>query len=152
MTRSVASGFTLPELVIVLVIVGVLAAFFVPRLTPRASFDLAGFQQELTAGLRYAQKYAVSAGCPVRASINANSFELRHSSSCAAGDFAVLLQRPSGGAYAVAAPSGITLSPAGSFTFAGTGAASTTVTISLTSSAGTREIAVIGPTGYVDIL
>jgi MSHA pilin protein MshC len=148
--RSVA-GFTFVELVVVLVIVGVLAIFAIPRLVSQSSFDLAGYQQEFAAGLRYGQKYAFAAGCPVRVTIASGSFSLHHSSSCDAGDFASLLPHPTqGGGYTVPAPSGITLSPAGTFSFLGTGEASTTVTITLTSSAGSRQVAIIGPTGYVD--
>lgn len=145
------SGFTLPELVVVLVIVGVLAAFVMPRFANQSTFDLAGYQQEFAAGLRYGQKYAFAAGCPVRATITTGGFALHHSSSCDAGDFVALLPHPTqGGGYTVPAPAGITLSPAGTFSFLGTGEASTTVTITLTSSAGSRQVAVIGPTGYVD--
>ncbi|MEX0899228.1 MAG: GspH/FimT family pseudopilin [Gammaproteobacteria bacterium] len=144
-------GFTFVELVVVLVVVGALAVFAMPRLVSQSAFDLAGFQQEVASGLRYGQKYAFAAGCPVRATITSGGFALHHSSSCDAGDFSALLPHPTqGGGYTVPAPSGITLSPAGTFSFLGTGEASTTVTITLTSSAGARQVSIIGPTGYVD--
>lgn len=146
-----SSGFTFVELVVVLVIVGVLAVFAVPRFARQDGFDLAGYQQELAAGLRYGQKYAFAAGCPVRAVIASTGLELRRSTTCDNGDFSVLLTHPTrNGGYAVPAPSGLTLSPAGAFSFLATGEASATVTISLSSSAGARQVAVIGPTGYVD--
>ncbi len=145
------AGFSFVELVVVLVLVGILAAFTIPRLVSQSSFDLAGYQQELAFGLRYGQKYAFAAGCPVRATITSGGFALQHSSSCDAGDFAVLVPHPTkSGGFTVPAPAGITLSPAGTFTFLGTGEASTTVTITLTSSAGSRQVEIIGPTGYVD--
>lgn len=145
------AGFSFVELVVVLVLVGVLAVFIVPRLASQSTFDLGGYTQEFAAGLRYGQKYAFAAGCPVRATIASGGFALQHSSSCDAGDFSVLLPHPTkSGGYTVPAPAGITLSPAGTFSFLGTGEASTTVTITLTSSAGTRQVAIIGPTGYVD--
>lgn len=144
-------GFSFVELIIVLVIVGTLAAFAIPKLVDRGGFDLSGYAQELASGLRYGQKYAFAAGCPVRATINSGGFSLHHSSTCGAGDFVVLLPHPTkSGGYTVPAPAGITLSPAGTFSFLGTGEASTTVTITLTSSAGSRQVAIIGPTGYVD--
>ncbi len=143
-------GFSFVELVVVIVILGTLAVFVIPRLTQQSVFDLAGFQEEVAAGLRYGQKYAFAAGCPVRAVVSSGGFELRHSSSCDAGDFSVLLPHPTQGTYSVTAPSGITLSPAGNFEFLGTGEASASVTITLSSSAGSRTVAVIGPTGYVD--
>lgn len=145
------AGFSFVELVVVLVLVGILAAFTIPRLVSQSSFDLGGYQQELAAGLRYGQKYAFAAGCPVRATIASGGFALHHSSTCDAGDFTTLLPHPTkSGGYTVPAPAGITLSPAGTFSFLGTGEASTTVTITLTSTAGSRQVAIIGPTGYVD--
>lgn len=146
-------AFTFVEVVVVLVIVGLLAVFTIPRLPARATFDLPGYQQELVAGLRYAQKYAFAAGCPVRVTLSAGGFSAHHSSSCDAGDFSVLLPHPTrGSGYAVNAPTGVVLSPAGSFVFTGTGEASASPTITLTSSAGTRQVVVVGPTGYVDAL
>ena len=142
-------GMTFVELVIVLVLVGILAVFALPRLVPRIEFDLVGFQQEFAAGLRYAQKYAFASGCPVRVVVVSGGFQVSHSSTCAAGDFASLLPHPTGGAYSVSAPDGVTLSPA-VFEFLGSGEASQTLTITLTASAGSRQVAVIGPTGYVD--
>lgn len=142
-------GFTFVELVVILLIVGILAVFAMPRLIEREPFDLAGFQQEVAAGLRYAQKYAFASGCPVRVILVSGGFQLRHSSSCAAGDFVSLLPHPAGNTYSVTAPDGITLTPA-VFEFLGNGEASQTLTLILTASVGSRQIAVIGPTGYVD--
>ena len=115
----------------------------------RTGFDLAGFQQETAAGLRYAQKYAFASGCPVRVIVVSGGFQLLHSSTCAAGDFASLLRHPAGDFYSVTAPDGVTLSPA-VFEFLANGQASQTLTITLTASVGALQIAVIGPTGYVD--
>ena len=58
------TGFTLPELVIVLVIIGILAAFAAPRLDV-TGFERQIFADELTNGLRHARKVALNSGCPV---------------------------------------------------------------------------------------
>jgi MSHA pilin protein MshC len=52
-------GFTLIELVMVLVLLGVLAVFVAPRLNSR-DFEARGFHDETLALLRYAQKSAIA--------------------------------------------------------------------------------------------
>jgi MSHA pilin protein MshC len=145
------SGFTFVELIVVIVIIGVLAVIAVPRLTPQVAFDQAGFHQEVVSSLRYAQKYALAAGCPVRVVVGSNSIGLFHSSTCDAGDFSVPLQHPvRGGAYSVAAPSGVTLSPPSMFQFTPSGEASADASFDVLASTGSRAVAVIAATGYVD--
>ncbi len=53
-------GFTLIELVMVLVLVGVLAVFAAPRLLATSDINARGFHDETLAYLRYAQKSAIA--------------------------------------------------------------------------------------------
>jgi MSHA pilin protein MshC len=62
-------GFTLMELVVVLLVVSILAAFAAPRLN-LAGFRSAGFSQQAITAIRYAQKQAVSTGCSVTVEID----------------------------------------------------------------------------------
>jgi MSHA pilin protein MshC len=65
-----ASGFTLTELVLILVLIGILAVVVVPRLDIRG-FERRAFATELVNALRYAQKTAMGTGCPVQATVDA---------------------------------------------------------------------------------
>lgn len=55
-----AAGFTLVELVVTLVIVGILAVVAMPRFFDRGGFESRGFTDEALAMLRYAQKTAIA--------------------------------------------------------------------------------------------
>lgn len=57
--RTRPTGFTLIELVMVLVVLGVLAVVLIPRLNTQ-DFDARGFHDETLAMLRYAQKTAIA--------------------------------------------------------------------------------------------
>lgn len=58
--RSAESGFTLVELVMTMVIVGVLAAFAIPRFTDVTSFDEATYRDSVISVLSLARQRAIS--------------------------------------------------------------------------------------------
>ncbi len=72
-----AAGFTLVELVVVLVILGILAAIAAPRFFDNRTFAQRGYYEELAAALKYSQKLAVASGCPVRVTISAGGYQAR---------------------------------------------------------------------------
>jgi MSHA pilin protein MshC len=64
MTRR-AGGFTMVELVVVIVLVGILGAVAAARYFDRGSFDAAAYAEQTKSMLRYAQKTAVAQHRPV---------------------------------------------------------------------------------------
>lgn len=75
-------GYTLIELVVVILLVGILGAVMVPRINI-AGFRSAGFFQQSLSAIRFAQKQAISTGCSVQVDISAGACELNWS-GCAA--------------------------------------------------------------------
>lgn len=69
-------GFTLVELIMVVVILGVLAVYAVPRMFNSGDFNARGFHDETLAYLRYAQKTAIAQRRTVCVTFGANSLTL----------------------------------------------------------------------------
>jgi MSHA pilin protein MshC len=70
-------GFTITELVVVIVIVGILAVVALPRMFTRISFDALRFYDDAQAAVRYAQKLAIAGRCnSVQVQTTASSIQL----------------------------------------------------------------------------
>lgn len=144
-------GFTLVELIAVMVVVAVLAAVAVPRLTGNQAFDDLKFMGQVEAALRYAQKSAIAKRRLVCVAFAADSVTLRYKSSEGAGSCDSDLPGPAGEAapFTVSAPSGITLSPLpADFSFNALGQPSARTVVAF-SGGNSRQITVEAETGYV---
>lgn len=70
-TTQPQRGFTLVELVIVIIMIGILAATALPRFGGSNGFEERGFRDQVVAGLRFAQKSAIAARRTVRVDFTA---------------------------------------------------------------------------------
>ena len=67
-------GYTLVELVVVMAVAGVMAAYIAPRFWNQQSFSDRGYVDELAAALRATQKAAVITGCPAQLTLTSTSY------------------------------------------------------------------------------
>lgn len=153
-------GFTLVELITVLVVLGVLAVAVLPRLNDVSDIQAMGFHDEVVSALRHAQKTAVSHRRLVCASFASGTVTLTVAgTNPASGCGAATLNGPKGGsAYATSPdPSAVSASatPAGPIYFQPSGKitdATGTPTDYIVSVSGLtgNTISLVGNTGYVD--
>jgi len=94
------AGFTLVELITVLVIVGVLAVVALPRFFDSGVFQSRGFADQVQASLRYAQKSAIAKHRFVCADFTANSVTLTYDPTAPGSAHTAMTACPGGSAMA----------------------------------------------------
>ena len=145
-------GFTLPELVMVIVVIGILAVVTAPRFISWKGFASRGFYDEAQAVVRYAQKTAIAWRRSIVVCVSATEIRAISNIDCAAP--VTLMHPTTGGELKSPAPPGVTLSSSAgpSFSFDALGRPSAPATITLTSTITddpARQIVVASETGYV---
>lgn len=155
--RGACRGFTMVELILVMVIAGILAAVAVPRMIGRTSFDTRGFADQLAATVRFAQKLAIAQRRAVFVQLTANDTMLCYVATvpCPAASRA---PGPGGEKpYTVSAPNGVAIaSPLAVLAFDRGGRPQTAALLDIAAQldiqvngTGTHHVRVERETGYV---
>lgn len=109
-------GFTLVELIVVILLVSILAAVAGPKFFDRTSFQEWGYSDELRGALRYAQKIAMASGCNTQVDLSGGNFSLSQlsGSDCASGTYTRTVPLPggSGSTFSGTKPAGVSVSVA----------------------------------------
>ena len=175
-----AAGFTMVELVVVLILIGILSAIGVGRFFSRGGYDAAAFAEQARSMVRYAQKLAVAQNrqvfvhgtsdgvalcfestmpCPAASQVPVPSGD--NDGSDATRKFCVSGGTYSGGWYCQGLPAGVTMMPvSGSlapFFFNGlgqpgvsSGGAFLGLTVTIAGDGMSSQISVAPETGYVN--
>lgn len=142
-------GFSLVELILVMVIAGILAAVAAPRLIGRGSFDTRGFADQLAATVRFAQKLAISQRRDVFMHLSASDATLCYSVTmpCASHAPGPGGEKP----YTINAPGGVAIaSPVAVLGFDAGGRPNTAARLDIqVNGTGTHRVFVERETGYV---
>lgn len=149
MLRGASKGFTLVELITVMVLVGILSLTALPRFFDTRDFTGQGFYDELISAVRFGRATAVASGCSVQVRITSSPAGyglFQRATDCTTGAFTRPVPHPSqSGDFTGNAPNGVTVTAA-TLTFDGHGRADADVSVTV---AGSRIFDVVAATGYV---
>ncbi|MES2048543.1 MAG: type II secretion system protein [Pseudomonadota bacterium] len=153
-----SSGFTMIELVMVMVLAGILAVAIIPRFANKSAFDERGFFDQSISMVRYAQKVAIAQRRNVFVNTTTNAICLTYvtDANCASTTqsekvFALSpmpLITDQSWMYATA-PAGIRFGTTTSFSFSALGKPTAGTVININSTGPMQTITVEAETGYV---
>lgn len=160
-TRACERGFTLVELIMVLVIFGVLVTMGTSLFFNVQAFHERGFFDQTVSAVRYAQKYAVASGCTVRVNIAAAGFSLWTATSapacsntapCTPGSYGTAVLDPVEGTlpFGRNATADVGLAPAGDICFRPNG--TTTLAVDTVVTVGTSQFRISAGSGFAQQL
>lgn len=117
--RKQERGFSLIELVAVVVLLAILGVVALGRIAGMEGYQSLGFFNETVNALRYGRKLAETTGCRVQARITASGWSLWQGDSCNSASYGLAVTDPAsrGQAYARSAPTGVSIGPAATLVF-----------------------------------
>lgn len=149
-------GYSVIELVVVIAVLGILAAVAAPRFFARDVFAERGYADELADAIRQAQRTATVTGCPVEVRVTTAGLQARlpqasagHCASLAASTWTTPIRRSDGGTLDAAPPSGVSIvgSARVVFDFDGRASNGSAITIQV----GGRTVSIAAITGRVAV-
>lgn len=147
------SGFTLVELIVVMMIVGILAVAAIPRFFQRQTFEARGYYDQALTMMRYAQKVAIAQRINVfvNADATSNTICLTYVADVGCTNLTGVINPADNTRFSKTAPTGVTLSSSVSFSFSALGKPNPDAAVSLgiVGDGTTRIITVEKETGYV---
>lgn len=153
--RRPPRGFTLTELVLILVITGILAIAVLPRFINTRTFEARTYYDQAASMIRYGQKVAIAQGRVVFVNVDAadRTICLTYDTADAGCDAATGVLDPGDRArkFSLTAPASVTFSGSVSFAFTALGKPSpdAAVSFAIIGDDMTRTITVERETGYV---
>lgn len=106
--QHASSGFTLIELIMVIVVMGVLSAMVAPRFANKNTFEARFFRDDVLSALRFAQNHAKTTGCLAQFRITSTTFTISRDAGCAdsnldpaTANYSVTVDRPGGGGNSI---------------------------------------------------
>lgn len=75
-------GFTIVELIMVIIILGIISAVALPRFFDRKVFDERFYFEEALSAVRYAQKLAIASGCSIEMQLDQDGYRAVYASDC----------------------------------------------------------------------
>lgn len=145
-TNYKTKGFTLIELIVIILLIGILSAYAIPRIN-FDNFRAQGFVQQATATIRFGQKLAITSGCNVDVTINSSQCLLVWQAGSDCDVMGAVIDNPATGNANFCAKSTPTGSPVANFTFNNIGAPTTVVPA--IDFGGGRVVNVVANTGFV---
>ncbi len=118
--RHPARGFSLIELIAVMLLLGILGVVALGRIGNMDGYRSLGFFNETVNGLRYARQLALASGCRVQARIGASGWQLWQGDSCNSASYGLPVADPAqrDQPYQRSTPAGSSITPVLNLVFA----------------------------------